>query len=172
MKSRHGIEFEDRRQVTMHGKGMADGDGSAVKGNMKRLFNDNYGEGSRNLVRHLAAKYPSPNIKRHTRYSGVRGIYATTGNIYMYIPADAIDEKLVAVDVGYRGSSNDHYYRSMGATAENASLSKRGRACGCQPCLRLQPGCTMTPENIDLKAGTTAKATTVKLYPARPTPEA
>ena len=82
----------------------------------------------------------------------------------MYIPADAIDEKLVAFGVGYRGSSNDHCYCSVGATAESVSLSKRGHACGCQPCLRLQPGCTMTPENIDLKVGTTAKATTVKLY--------
>ena len=72
---------------------------------VKISFNDDYGEGSRNLVRHLAATYPSPNVKHHTRYCGVRGIYATTTYIYMYIPDDAIDEKLVVVDVGYSVST-------------------------------------------------------------------
>lgn len=59
----------------------------------------------------------------------------------MYIPADAIDEKLVAVDVGYIGLSNDHYNRYLVTTTkETARLSRRERACGCQPCLGLQPG--------------------------------
>ena len=51
-------------------------------------------------------------------------------------------------------------------------LSRWERACGCQPCLRLEPGCTMTLENVELKAGTTANASNVVLVPARPTPEA
>ena len=93
MKSRHGIECEDRRQVKMYGKGKDDDDGCAVKGMVKKSINDDYREGSRNLIRHLAAKYPSPNVKHHTRYCGVREIYATID--------DAIDEKLVAVDIGY-----------------------------------------------------------------------
>ena len=45
MKSRHDIECKDRRQVTMHGREMADGDGSAMKGMVERSFNDDYGEG-------------------------------------------------------------------------------------------------------------------------------
>jgi len=83
MKSRHGIEYKDRRQLTMYGKGIADGDGSVVEGMMKKSFNNEYGEGSRNLVWYLAAKYPSPNVKCHMRYCGVRGINATTK--YSYI---------------------------------------------------------------------------------------
>jgi hypothetical protein len=68
MKSRHGMECEDRRKVTMHGKDIADGDGSAVSGMVKKSFDDDYGEGSRNLVRHLATKYPHPKTERHTRF--------------------------------------------------------------------------------------------------------
>ena len=131
MKSRHGIACEDKFQVTTHGKGVADGDGSAVKGMVKKSFYDDHGEGSRNIIRHLAAKYPSPNVKCHAWYFGMRGIYATTKYIYMYIPDHAIDEKFVAVDVGYSGLSNGHSYRSLGATAEAARLSRRERACGC-----------------------------------------
>lgn len=172
MKCRHGMECEDRRKVTMHGKDIADGDGSAVSGMVKKSFDDDYGEGSRNLVRHLATKYPRPKTERHTRYYGEKGLYATTDYVYMFVPEDAIDEKLVAVDVGYSGSSKDHYYRSMGATEEAASLKRRERACGCQPCFRLLPGCTLTRSNINLKGGTTAKASNIVLLPARPTPEA
>ena len=84
---------------------------------------------------------------------GVREIYATTKYIYIHIPDDAIDEKLVAVDVGYSGSSNNHYYRSFGATAGAACLSRRERSCGCQPCLKLQPACTVTLKNVNLEVG-------------------
>ena len=38
MKCRHGMECEDRRKVTMHGKDIADGDGSAVSGMVKNLL--------------------------------------------------------------------------------------------------------------------------------------
>ena len=119
-----------------------------------------------NLVRHLATKYPRPKTECHTRYLGEEGIYATTKCIYMFVPDDAIDEKLVAVDVGYSGSSKDHYYRSLGATGEASRLSRQERACGCQPCLKLLPGCTLTCNNVDLKAGTTPKASNVVLLPA------
>ena len=68
MKSHHDMEFEDRRKVTMHGKDIADGDGSVVSGMVKKSFDDDYGEGTRNLVRHLATKYPRPKTERHTRY--------------------------------------------------------------------------------------------------------
>ena len=171
MKSRHGLECQDRRKVSMHGKDIADGDGSAVKGMVKNSFDDDYGEGTQNLVRHLAQKYPRPKAERRTRYFGQRGIYATSMYIYMYIPDVAIDKKLVDVDVGYKASSRDHYYRSLGVTEEASRLSRRQRACGCPPCLKLQPGCILTPANINVKAGTTPEATNVVLMPARPTPQ-
>ena len=122
MKSRHGMEIEDRQKITMHGKDIADGDGSAVSGMVKKSFDDNYGEGTRNLVRHLARKYPCPKTERQTHYYGQKGIFSTSKYIYIFVvPDDIINEKLVAVDVGYSRSSRsskDHYYRSLGATSE------------------------------------------------------
>jgi len=123
MKSRHGLECEDRRKVSMHGKDIADGDGSAVKGMVKNSFDDDYGEGTQNLVRHLAQKYPRPKDERRTRYFGQRRIYATSMYIYMYIPDIAIDKKLVDVDVGYKASSRDHYYRSLGVTGDRRGIT-------------------------------------------------
>ena len=38
----------------MHGKDIADGDGSAVSGMVRSSFQDDYGKGTQNLVRHLA----------------------------------------------------------------------------------------------------------------------
>ena len=172
MNQRHGIICEDRRKVTMHGKDIADGDGSAVSGMVRKSFMDDYGLGTRNLVRQLAFKFPAPKTERHTRYYGERGLYASTKYIFMYIPEDAIDEKIVSVEEGYKGSSKDHYYRSLGNSEETSRLFKRRRACVCQPCLKLEDGCILTHGNSDLKAGTTPRATIVKLYTARPTPEA
>ena len=65
----------------------------------------------------------------------------------MYIPEDAIDRRIVAVDKGYDGSSNDHYYRSLGVIYDASRLPYQQHACGCQPCLKLQPGCTLTQDN-------------------------
>ena len=110
MNQRHGITCEDRKKVTMHGKDIADGDGSAVSGMVRKSFKDDYGSGTRNLVRHLAYAYPGPDTKRHTRYFGERGLYASTKYIFMYIPEDYIDKKIVSVEDGHRNSSKDHYY--------------------------------------------------------------
>lgn len=173
MTARHGIICEDLRKVTMHGKDIADGDGSAVSGMVKKSFYDDYGKGTQNLVRHLAHKYPQPKTERHTRYFGERGLYASTRYIFMYLPMDGIDEKIVSVEEGYSGSSKDHYYRSIGATDEASRLIRRERACGCRPSLRLvMDGCTLTKANTTLAAGTTPKARSVKLYSARPAPAA
>ena len=127
---------------------------------------------TQNLVRHLAYKYPRPNIERRTRYVGEKGIYATTQYVYVFLPEDGIDHNIVATDSGYSGSSKDHYYRSMGVTEEASRLSRRERACGCQPCLKLLISCILTPANTGMSAGTTPQATTVSLAPARPAPEA
>ena len=87
----------------------------------------------------------------------------------MFVPDDAIDEKLVAADVVYSGSSKDHYYHSLGATEEVVRLPPREGACGCQTCLKLLPGCTLTLNNINAKAVTTPKASNVVLLTARTT---
>ena len=68
MKARHGFECEDKRKPSKHGKDIADGDAHAVGGMVKRSFNDDYGKGTQNLVRHLAYKYPAPKMERRTRY--------------------------------------------------------------------------------------------------------
>ena len=172
MVARHGIPCEDRRKISMHGKDIADGDGAAVSGMVKSSFSDNYGKGSQNLARHLAHKHPRPKTARHTRYYGRRGLYATTKYIYLFIPADAIDEKVVAVDEGYSGSSKDHYYRSLGATEEASRFNRRERACGCQPCLKLIDGCLLTLANESRKAGTTPRATELALKSAQSAPAA
>ena len=169
MKARHGMDFEDKRKRAMHGKDVADGDGSAVSGMVKNSFHDDYGSGTQNLVRHLAHKYPRPNLERRNRYFGDRGLYATTKYIYMYIPEDAIDERVVSVEEGYRGSSKDHYYRSVGATEIASRLLRRERGCGCDQCFKLKEGCLLTPASC-YKAGTTPRATSKVLRSARPEP--
>ena len=63
MKARHGLECEDKRKPSNHGKDIADCDGQALKGMVKRSYNDDYGPGTQNLVRHLAAKYPRLKLK-------------------------------------------------------------------------------------------------------------
>ena len=37
MKARHSLESEDKQKVSMHGKDVADGDGSAVSGMVKKV---------------------------------------------------------------------------------------------------------------------------------------
>ena len=54
MQARHGIICEDQRKPSMHGKDLADGDSAAVDGKVRKSFNDDYGGGTQNLVRHLA----------------------------------------------------------------------------------------------------------------------
>ena len=65
----------DGGKSSNRGKGIADGDGQALKGMVKRSYNDDYGPGTQNLVRHLAAKYPRPKVERKTRYYGMKGLY-------------------------------------------------------------------------------------------------
>ena len=62
------------------------------------------------MVRHLAYKYPHPKTERHTRYFSERGLYVSAKYIFMYLPEDGMDETIVGVEEGYKGSSKDHYY--------------------------------------------------------------
>ena len=97
-------------------------------------------------------------------------MYTTTYYIYLYVPEDAIDENIGSVEEGCKGSSKDHYYRPMGVTEEASYFVRREHACGCQRYLKLQDGCTLSLDNVTLVAGTTPKASAVKLYSAQPAP--
>ena len=68
MQARHGIICEDRRKQSMHGKDRADGAAAAVGGKVRKSFNDDYGGGTQNLVRHLAWKFPFPVTTRQLGY--------------------------------------------------------------------------------------------------------
>ena len=50
MSTRHCIVCEDRHKVIMHGKDVADGDGSAVSGMVKGSFRDDYRGKTQDLV--------------------------------------------------------------------------------------------------------------------------
>lgn len=140
---------------------------------VKGSFNDDYGAGSQNLVRHLAQKHPRPKTERHTRYFGMKGFYANNEYCYMFLTESGMDENIVNTDDGYKDSSKDHYDRSRGFTETSERLYRRLRVCGCQPCLRLDPeNCELMPTNTELQAGTTPRGFDVHLHPARPSPEA
>ena len=55
-------------------------------------------------------------------YFGERGLHTTTGDIYLYVSGNAIDENLVSLEQGYYGSSRDHYHQSMKMTEEASRL--------------------------------------------------
>ena len=163
MTTRSGIICEDWCNVSIHGKDIADDDGSAMSGMVKKSFSDNYEKGTQNLVYHLAHKYPWPKTERHTCYYGERGLYASTQYIFMYLPEDSIDETIISVEFEYSGSSKDHYYQSIGATEEASCLLCRECACGCRPCLKLvKGGCFLTPANSILVARKTPTAREIK----------
>ena len=68
---------------------------------VEKSFHDNYGGGTLNLVRHLAFKYPCPNIEQRTHYYGTWGLYyASTQYIWMHISQDGIDDVVVTVGKG------------------------------------------------------------------------
>ena len=104
------MECEDTRKPAKHGKDIVDGGGHVVQYMVKKLFKDNYGDGTQNMVCHLGSKYPRPNTASQTRYFGMRGFYASTQYIYMFLDEGGMDESIVAVEEGYKGSSQDHYY--------------------------------------------------------------
>ena len=167
MLAQHGIECEDRQQISMHGKDEADGDGYAIGGMVRSSFRDDYGNGTQNLVRHLAYKYPLPNLERRVRYYGEKGLYASSNRIYAFLKEDSMDEAIMAADGGYKGSSKDHYYRSVGVTLEAARLLRRKRACGCKPCLQMKQNCELTHANLYGKTGTTPSADTAVIQSLR-----
>ena len=152
MKSCHDIESEDKRKPANHGKDRADGGAQALSGMVKRSYNDDYGSGTQNLVRHLAAKYPRPKVERRTRYYGIKGLYLVTHYIHMFIAEDGI--------------SKDHFYWSKGASEEASSLHRRERACGCLPCLMMIPEECQMLQGSGMEAGTIPPGSTVRLEPA------
>ena len=172
MKARTSINSEDKRKRSRHGKDIADGDAQVVGGIVKRSYNDDYGKGTQNLVRHLASKNPYPKTERKTRYYGMKGLYSTTDYIYMFIPEDGMNEKVVATNDGYSGSIKDHFYWSRGKSEEASKLYRRESACGCPPCLKMIPeNCLLLPGS-NLEEGTVPAGSTIRLDPAQPSPEA
>jgi len=71
---------------------------------------------------------------------------------------------------GYKDSSKDHYYRSMGTEMNTARLFRRRRPCACDHCLQpdLQGQCLLTPSNVDREAALTATGTSHKIGAAPP----
>ena len=55
----HNIQFENCRNISQHGKCNVDGATNGIRSNIKKSFEHKYGEGTRNLVRHLAENFPS-----------------------------------------------------------------------------------------------------------------
>ena len=41
----------------------------------------------------------------------MRGLYISTRYICMFLNKGGMDEQIVAVEEGYKGSSQDHYYQ-------------------------------------------------------------
>ena len=166
MTAKHGFPFEDCRNPADHGKSRSDGQGHVAGANIANSFDDNYGDGTQNLVRHLAKKYPRP---IRGQRAGPSGLYSPTHYLYIYIPEGAVEEmeKVVAADEGYDGSSKDHYYWSK----ENNRLHRRMRVCPCDPCLKLDfVNCLLKPGARE--AGTTPLGSDVVVKPKRPEPEA
>jgi hypothetical protein len=142
-KARNQIDFYDMRCVEAHGKCTCDGLTHALKGNVLRAADDDYGPGTKGLVRHLAMKHPSPRTSKHTRHmkplndrsGGADGVFAVNRYVYMYYGEDAFDDDIVLASKGYDGSSKDFFYGSHGTSINDSELIRRRQTCTCQPCL-------------------------------------
>lgn len=123
-------------------------------------------EGTQNLVRHLAAKYPRPRTDMFTRHINFvngrpKGMYTADRYSYMFYPEGSFDEDIVATDEGYvGGSSNDHFYVSVGNSVEESNLKRRERICPCTSCLNMDYG------NCELVDWVGPKPTNRKIRPA------
>ena len=67
----HKIQFEDCQNVAHHGKCYDDGATHVIRSNIKKIFGHKYGEGMRNLVRHLAEHFPAPVGGKHVVSAGI-----------------------------------------------------------------------------------------------------
>ena len=102
----------------------------------------------------------------------MKGLYSTTGCIYIYIAEGGINENIVAVETGYKDSSKDHFYWSRGMTEEASTLYRRERACGCHPCLKTIPEECELVTGSGLESGVNPQGTQVKLFSAKTSAEA
>ena len=98
LKARTGCDLcEDCRNTKNHGKCTCDGLGHALKTNIYRLADDDYGPGTRNLLRQLALRFPGPRKSRQTRYAktcvsrggGNVGILSPDSYLYIFYPSDS-----------------------------------------------------------------------------------
>ena len=98
----HNIRFEDCQNVADHGKLNSAGATHFIRSNIKKILGNNYGEGTRNLVSHLADNLPALVGGKHT---GSAGIYSIDRYIYMVFTEDLIYEAAAAADACYSFSS-------------------------------------------------------------------
>ena len=171
MLARHGIACEDKQKPVKHSKDITYGDAQVAGRKTKKLSNDDYGRGTQNMVHHLASKYPRPKREQNIRYFAMKGLYSTPGYLYMYMPEDGINVKIVETNDGYSGSSQDHYYWSRGKSKEASRLFRHERSCGCPLCVMLMPWNYLMLLGNGLEAGTILPGSLVRLEPARPSPE-
>ena len=115
----------------------------------------------------MAKKYPRPK-----NAATATGLYAATRYLYVYVPKEAVEDarSVVAAKEGYKDSSKDHYYRSVGAEMNTARLYRRRRPCACDVCLRIdrRGQCFLSMENADREAGLTPAGTSHKIGEALP----
>ena len=102
----------------------------------------------------------------------MRGLYASTRYIYMFLAEDGMDENIVSAAEGYSGSSQDHYYFSMGASEQASRLFRHKRARGCQSCLKLIPEYCLLLPGCNFYAGVTSPGAKLTICCARPSAEA
>jgi len=81
-----GIDSEDCRNIAHHGKCNADGATHVIRSNINASSGDEYEDGSRSLVRHLARKCQRPKNVLAT------GLYSATKYVYIYVPDEAVKE--------------------------------------------------------------------------------
>ena len=143
VQARLGIKQEDRRNPAYHGKCLSDCEGQVCSTYVHGSASDNYGAGTQNLIRHLAKKHPAPRRQRFTRhiqFSNERptGLYSADNYVWMYYPDGFIDESITDTDNGYRGSSKDFFYASVGDSIETSNLKRRTRICPCNSCIEMK----------------------------------
>ena len=145
----HNIRFEDCQNVADHGKFNSAGATHFIRSNIKKSLGNNYGEGTRNLVSHLADNFPALVGGKHM---GSAGIYLIDRYIYMFVTEDVIDEAAVEYGSGYSVSSKYTYYLRKGNNMEILQYQNKKRVCDFDPCMNFNWGCLLLPRNLGREA--------------------
>ena len=126
----------DLRAPANHGKWLYDGAGGQPERMITKVASAGgvlartYGRGARAFAVLAAASMRRPARAR----SWGQGKWGPTNYLHLYYEPDSFDESLAPPSVGYKGSSRDHVYRSIGATDDDSELGKRHGFCFCDDC--------------------------------------